>query len=83
MSKPTGRRNLILFTIVTLSAGWIGAWLNTVLPIPAINPQLTFGGFISLQPQTARVFSPGNEGLVVMLLTLLVGAWMPRKKPAV
>jgi membrane protease YdiL (CAAX protease family) len=57
---------------------WPAFLTHTVLN--AINPQLQFGGFIILKPQVERIFSPGNEGLVMMLLTLLVGVWILRKK---
>jgi membrane protease YdiL (CAAX protease family) len=57
---------------------WPAILTHTVLN--AINPQLLHGGFVILKPQTERIFSPGNEGLVMMLLTLLVGLWMLRKK---
>lgn len=46
MNKSTISRNLIIFTIVTLSAGWIGAWVNTVIPSP--SPQQSLGLLIFL-----------------------------------
>ena len=53
MNKPvTG--NLIIFTIVAVSAGWIGAWVNTVIPSP--SPQESLGILIFLFLPFVTVF---------------------------
>jgi membrane protease YdiL (CAAX protease family) len=39
MSRPV--RNIIIFTIVTISCGWFAVWINTQIPSP--NPQQSLG----------------------------------------
>jgi hypothetical protein len=34
-------RNLIIFTIVTISCGWFAVWINTQIPSP--RPQQSLG----------------------------------------
>jgi hypothetical protein len=41
MNKSTAFRNLVIFTLLALSAGWIGAWVNTFVPSP--SPQESLG----------------------------------------
>ena len=53
MNKPV-TRNLIIFTIVAVSAGWIGAWVNTVIPSP--SPQESLGILIFLFLPFVTVF---------------------------
>ena len=48
MSKSTTLRNLVIFTILALSAGWIGAWVNTVVPSPSPQESLGILIFITL-----------------------------------
>jgi len=47
-------RNLIIFAIVSISAGWIGAWVNTVIPSP--SPQESLGILIFLLLPFLTVF---------------------------
>ncbi len=54
MNKSTASRNLIIFTVVTLSAGWLGAWINTVIPSP--SPQESLGILIFLLLPFLAVF---------------------------
>jgi membrane protease YdiL (CAAX protease family) len=46
----------------------------------AINAPLVLGGFVRLDPNTGLVFSPGNEGLIMMVIFWALGLWMLRKK---
>lgn len=54
MNKSSALRNLIIFSIVTLAAGWIGAWVNTVVPSP--SPQESLGILIFLLLPFLTVF---------------------------
>jgi membrane protease YdiL (CAAX protease family) len=54
MNKSTTLRNLIIFSIVALSAGWLGAWVNTVIPSP--SPQESLGILIFLLLPFLTVF---------------------------
>ena len=54
MNKSTTTRNLIIFAVVTLSAGWIGAWVNTIIPSP--SPQESLGILIFLLLPFLTVF---------------------------
>jgi membrane protease YdiL (CAAX protease family) len=54
MNKSTTLRNLIIFAIIALSAGWIGAWVNTVIPSP--SPQESLGILIFLLLPFLTVF---------------------------
>jgi len=54
MNKSTIIRNLIIFTIISLSAGWIGAWVNTVVPSP--SPQESLGILIFIMLPFLAVF---------------------------
>ena len=54
MKHSTTRRNLIIFTLIAVSAGWIGAWLNTVAPGP--SPQESLGLLLFLLLPILGVF---------------------------
>lgn len=54
MEKSTTLRNLIIFAIISLSAGWLGAWVNTVIPSP--SPQESLGILIFLLLPFLTVF---------------------------
>lgn len=54
MNISTSLRNLIIFSIVTVSAGWIGAWVNTFIPSP--SPQESLGIIIFLMLPFLTVF---------------------------
>ena len=54
MSKSTIIRNLVIFTIIALSAGWIGAWVNMVVPSP--SPQQSLGILIFITLPFLAVF---------------------------
>ena len=54
MNKSTILRNLIIFTLVALSAGWIGARVNTVVPSP--SPQESLGILIFIMLPFLTVF---------------------------
>ena len=47
--------------------------------INAINAPLMFSGFIVLRPNTDFIFSPGTDGLLMMVIFWGVGLWMLRK----
>jgi membrane protease YdiL (CAAX protease family) len=46
MNKSTTLRNLIIFSTISLAAGWIGAWVNTVVPSPSLQESLGILVFI-------------------------------------
>jgi hypothetical protein len=46
----------------------------------AINAPLVLGGFARLDPNTGLIFSPGNEGLIMMVIFWALGLWMLRKR---
>ena len=46
MNKSTTLRNLIIFSTMSLAAGWIGAWVNTVVPSPSLQESLGILVFI-------------------------------------
>jgi membrane protease YdiL (CAAX protease family) len=48
--------------------------------INALIPQLMFGGFVAISPQTELIFSPGLDGLLMMAFSWILGIWMLRKK---
>ena len=54
MNKSTTLRNLIIFSVIAISAGWIGAWVNTVIPSP--SPQESLGILIFLLLPFLTVF---------------------------
>ena len=54
MSKSTVLRNLVIFTILALSAGWLGAWVNMVVPSP--SPQQSLGILIFIMLPFLAVF---------------------------
>ena len=54
MEQSKTLRNLIIFAIVSLSAGWIGAWVNTVIPSP--SPQQSLGILIFITLPFLTVF---------------------------
>ena len=54
MSKSTIIRNLVIFTIIALSAGWLGAWVNTAVPSP--SPQQSLGILIFIMLPFLAVF---------------------------
>ena len=54
MKKSKTIRNLIIFAIISISAGWIGAWVNTVIKSP--SPQESLGILIFLLLPFLTVF---------------------------
>ena len=54
MNKSTTLRNLIIFSAIAISAGWLGAWVNTVVPSP--SPQESLGILIFLLLPFLTVF---------------------------
>jgi len=77
MNKSTTLRNLIIFAIISLAAGWIGAWVNTVIPSP--SPQESLGLLIFLLLPFLTVFilrGVGKDGWKDFGLRLnLKGNW--------
>lgn len=77
MNKSTTLRNLIIFAIISLAAGWIGAWVNTVVPSP--SPQESLGLLIFLLLPFLTVFilrGVGKDGWKDFGLRLnLKGNW--------
>lgn len=57
---------------------WPAFLAHTVLN--AINAPLVLGGFVTLRPGTALFFSPGNEGLIMMVIFWVLGLWMLKKR---
>jgi len=54
VNQTTTLRNLIIFALISLSAGWIGTWVNTVIPSP--SPQESLGILIFLLLPFLTVF---------------------------
>ena len=77
MNKSTTLRNLIIFAIISLAAGWIGSWVNTVVPSP--SPQESLGLLIFLLLPFLTVFilrGVGKDGWKDFGLRLnLKGNW--------
>lgn len=46
----------------------------------AINAPIVLGGFVTLGPNTELIFSPGNEGLIMMVIFWALGLWMLKRK---
>jgi len=63
MNISTTKQNLVIFTIVTLSSGWIGAWVNTVVPSPSPQQSLRILIFLLLPFLTVFVLRGfGKDG---------------------
>jgi hypothetical protein len=45
----------------------------------AISAQLIADGFVKFKPNAEFIFSPGNEGIIIMALFWAIGLWMMRK----
>jgi hypothetical protein len=45
-----------------------------------IGAQLIAEGFVKFKPNAEFIFSPGNEGIIMMALFWAIGLWMMRKQ---